>query len=172
MYVLCQPRKIQTGRDKNGKAVLEQRYPGDPCPEAATWPNVQAWINKGVIKPVDGAPTYQAQKKRPAPMVAAGPEDIKRGLPASAPAPVAGQPLPGYQGLGSMKAAEVEPEAEAPAEDEEISPEVQAAVEELRAKSKDELLEVADSLELGLPKRTSKSDLIAAILDAALEAED
>lgn len=73
-YVLMRSMKVQ-----KDDGTVELRQPGDPCPEAAKWPNPGVWVRRGYIKPIEAVniPGYDRGKLKP--MKEATAEDAKRG---------------------------------------------------------------------------------------------
>lgn len=48
-YVGKDRLQVQTGRDRNGRAMVEYREPGEPLPEAAEWDTVDRYIDLGLV---------------------------------------------------------------------------------------------------------------------------
>lgn len=95
MYKLLKAMKVQ-----KADGTIEQRQPGDPCPEAADWPNAQIWVNRGHIAPTTAASTPGYDRGKLKPVREATLVDAQRGM--NTPVPKAGKELPGYKGNGDV----------------------------------------------------------------------
>lgn len=89
-YQCVRPMKVQTAEGK-----VELRNPGDPVPEADSWPNPGVWVKRGYIQKTDGKAVPGLNREKLLPMHAATEEDIKRGAGTVVPQP--GKPLPGHE---------------------------------------------------------------------------
>ncbi len=94
-YTCIRPMKVQ-----NANGVVEMRAPGDPVPEAASWPNPALWIKRGFIQADDHATVLESgyTRDRLLPMREATEADKKRGT--GSPVPQRGKPLPGHAAKG------------------------------------------------------------------------
>lgn len=154
-YTCTRPMKVQNL--KTGK--VELRQPGQPVPEAESWPNAAIWIKRGYIQADDhetaAASGYTRDKLLPARK--ATKEDIARGK--NAPVPKTGEDLPGYQGQGDVLPVVTEKDDETLTE------------EQLLEMSEEDLLELGGTYDLSL-NGAEKADMVLAILEAQEEATD
>lgn len=76
MYKALKQLKVQT---EDGK--IEIRNPGDIVPEADDWPNLQPWISKGFIAPMDQETSskHKWNRKKIKPARNSTEDDIARG---------------------------------------------------------------------------------------------
>ena len=49
LIVAGKPQTSWVGTDEDGHALYEHRDPGDPMPEAASWPSLGTWISSGHV---------------------------------------------------------------------------------------------------------------------------
>jgi len=121
--------------------------PGDPCPEAETWPNLGAWERTGYVRKVPDAPSAA-----PAVAVAQATRTLPE-LPKACQEPVPLKPLPQVQ-----VATHHQPQREA-------SPH-RWGTRELRRKSKEELVELAARHGVRGAGVLKRDDIIQAIREA------
>jgi len=152
-YTCMKPMKVQNLQ--TGK--VDNRKPGDPVPEAASWPNPAVWVKRGFIQPDDAMTAQECGyvRGRLQPARASTEEDIRRGN--SSTVPKLNEPLPGHAAGG------------APADDHgDASPRT-----ELLKLSRSDMEASAKAHGLSSPESYSNKGLLAdAILEAAGYTDD
>jgi hypothetical protein len=175
-YTALRAMKVQTASGK-----YEMRKPGDPVPEAASWPNPGLWVKRGYLKKNDGKAAHEIERRAPKP-----PRPVtKADLQARAE-----RQLLKDQGL-PIPSTDFEPASEhnigpgkdqlplvdnAPADDEGASTETTpaevgaSAKGELEKLTQKELLKLCKSMKIKASKRATKGDLVDAILALSAQA--
>lgn len=145
-YIACRSIRVHMP-----DGSVQTRAPGDPVPEAAGWANPRAWCNRGWIRYVgEGLPPVGVDRGKMRPPRAVTSEDLlKRGL--SSPV---------------MPASDMVMPNDPPAPDQPLSAGVVFTENDLGAMKKTELLELAESMGLGLTHHSAKDEIVSMILDA------
>jgi len=139
-YVALRSMKVQ-----KPDRTVEVRSPGDPVPEAESWPNVELWVRRGYISPADGA-TLQPVKAVKKPMVPITPD---------------GKPIEDLAKYKAERDGFAEPPASAPAGS------VAPTHESLSKLTKVQLVEMGERYGVLLSDAALKEELIASVLAAA-----